>query len=195
MTNATGPLQAYIPTEPEIEQALTYFDSAVQQRRDFREDAIAWGQFFAQEMDRRRWQLGRLAHAVVTRYGDDDHNSFAKAIGVKARTLYEYRRIHAFYLNNFCAAENLNWTHYRDATRLGTRDCALWALEKAADRGWSAEKFGVLLSRLLGTRRESDEPRPIVTLRVTSVHGTLAVRNPRFRHGRDYDVRVFEVTP
>ena len=167
-------------------------NAQVMRRADFKEEAIGWGQFLAQEIDRRRWQLGHLASAVMTRYGDDSHNSFAKSIGVRAKTLYEYRRVYAFYENKFCDAENLNWTHYREAVRLRTPACALWALGKAADRGWTAEKFALLLSRYLGTAAAAPAVFEGTARAMNSPLGValLLGRETRVQVGRAYSVTV-----
>lgn len=130
------------------------------------------GRLIAEASDRNRWALGRLAMRVVKAYGEDVFDHFARDIGMKSKTLYGYREVSQFYGENSAYAENLQWTHYRTAMRLDTLDCAEWALLKAADKGWTATRFEMLISRLLGQRKKKARKLVDTVAKVTVIDST-----------------------
>lgn len=158
------------------------------------------GRLIAEASDRNRWALGRLAMRVVKTYGEDVFDHFARDIGMKSKTLYGYREVAAFYGENSAYAENLQWTHYRTAMRLDTLDCAEWALLKAADKGWTATRFEMLISRLLGQRKKKakklvDTVAPVTAIDMTG--GVTVQIDAALAHklhaGTDYRFVVYEV--
>lgn len=118
------------------------------------EDLTSAGRELAQASDRNRWALGDLASRVEKRYGDDVFGKFAAEINMRQKTLRDYERVYTFYGEKPAYADNLSWSHCREAARLKEISAALWALGKAADRDWTIEKMGRILSRYLGTARK-----------------------------------------
>lgn len=158
------------------------------------------GRLIANASDRNRWVLGRLAMRVVKVYSEDVFDNFARDIGMKSKTLYGYREVAAFYGEISPYGENLQWTHYRTAMRLDTLDCAEWALLKAADKGWTATRFEMLISRLLGQRKK--KARKLVDTEATvtaieagggvSLHMDAAL-TPKLHAGSRYRTVFYEV--
>lgn len=122
-------------------------------KTDTWEEIVDIGIELAQATDRNRWAMGELAVRAERKYGDGCIGKLAYAINVRTKTLYDYHRVSAFYGQYSAHAENLSWSHYREALRIGDLDRALWALEKASSRDWRVEKFSAILSRYLGKNK------------------------------------------
>lgn len=158
------------------------------------------GRLIANASDRNRWVLGRLAMRVVKVYSEDVFDNFARDIGMKSKTLYGYREVAAFYGEISPYGENLQWTHYRTAMRLDTLDCAEWALLKAADKGWTATRFEMLISRLLGQRKKKARKLVDTVGKVTALSpiGEMSVfmdgaQTAKLHAGTDYRIVIYEV--
>ncbi len=131
------------------------------------ESMVDAGITLAQAQDRNRWAMGDLAQRAERTYGDGSLSKLAYAINLRTKTFYDYHRVYSFYGENSAHAENLTWSHHREAMRLGDLDKALWALNKASDRDWRVEKFNAVLSRYLGKGKRSQigqEPDSIAAL-------------------------------
>lgn len=135
-----------------------------------------------EQADQWRWYLGDLACRVVTLYPPrktqmtENHTlaEFAKDINVAKKSLYQYRQVAAFYpASTRVEFENLTYTHYRDAMRLGTLDDAMVWLAQCSEQGFTTDESGYKLGELLGTSTD-DEKQPVFD-KVTQVR----------RHGDD----------
>lgn len=168
--------------QKQTETQLEYIDELIAEGVDIWETLIGVGIASEDDADERRWFVGDLALRVEKCYGEDRLASFAKAINVSVKTIYERRQMSGFYENsarqNF---DNIRYRHYREAMRLETPERAMCALEKASARGWTIERMGMILSRFLRGRQDEPPPKPSDTekvvdneLHVVSVRGVRA---------------------
>ena len=131
-------------------------DEAHIQGVDTWEAMVALGASDEEEMAVRRWRHGDLAMRVEKRYGDKTLSRFASEIGIKYPTLKQRWQMSNFYQpDTRYLFENVGYSHYREAMKLGSMERALWALEKASRRDWPVWKFAELLSRLQGKRHKT----------------------------------------
>lgn len=161
---------------------ITAFESSIDALKemaangeDIWEAAVSLGIQDEDDLTELRWRQGDLAMLIDKRYGDDRLGSYAKAINVPIRTIRHRRQMSRFYENGTrYRFANAHYAHYREAMRLETPERALWALEKASQRGWTIERMGMILSRYL--KGASTGPRKIadVELEVAAVRGVTA---------------------
>jgi hypothetical protein len=87
------------------------------------------------DMDNRRWLLGDIAGLAERRHGQGSIKELATAIRMsRHKTLYEYERVARFYdVSTRGEYPLLSWSHYREATRLGSQENARALLAQAHD--------------------------------------------------------------
>lgn len=88
-----------------------------------------------QASDRNRWYLGDLAALAERVHGESSIKKLATEIRMpRHKTLYEYHRVSKFYDSSTRGEfAQLSWSHYREATRLGSLDNARELLAQAND--------------------------------------------------------------
>lgn len=174
------------------------------------------------EIDSRRWTLGWRASQIDRSYGEGSLKKYAYAINISYDRLYSYQRVYSFY-GGFCTdVENLSWSHYREAMRIkgvyltdqDALEPVLAVLTRSADRDYSVEKLGIIISRWLSifhgrrpavTAPPSSSPQPhypdFVNAPVMECEAIadsdgqlhLSAAMDRIRPGMKYIVRVYEV--
>lgn len=158
------------------------------------------GRVIASSNDRNRWVLGRLGLRVVKAYGEDIFGDFANDIGMIAKTLYGYREVVEFYGENSPHEENLHWSHYRSAKRLGDLPAALCALQKASSRNRTATYFDKIITRFLGVKKKKARKLVDTEATVTAIDTTGGVSlhmdaalTPKLHAGTRYRTVFYEV--
>jgi hypothetical protein len=101
-----------------------------------------------EQHDAAQWELGRLADAVETHYGDHDLQRYAIEIGVGYRSLLRYRDVHRAYAEGSATrVADLSWSHHRAVAKLEDRE--EW-LRKAKAEEWSVAR---LITEAIGPPR------------------------------------------
>lgn len=137
---------------------IAALDTMLERGEDVWETAVSIGIQNENELTVQRWLQGDLTLRVEGAYGDGIITKFATALNVNTSTLKQRRTISKFYPSDTRVSfDSIGYSHFRTAMKLEDLDKALWALEKADNRGWPIWKFDRLLNRLLGkARRNSD---------------------------------------
>lgn len=114
--------------------------------------------------DEAAWLVGDDACEVETRYGEHSLDEFARDIKKAKTSVYEYRRMSAFYQPSARAEiremfPNVTRSHMRKCLPLKDLDRAMFALDKCSVRDWSVDQFGYILHRW--RRLRGDVGRPV----------------------------------
>lgn len=114
--------------------------------------------------DEAAWLVGDDACEVETRYGEHSLDEFARDIKKAKTSVYEYRRMSAFYQPSARAEiremfPNVTRSHMRKCLPLKDFDRAMFALDKCSVRDWSVDQFGYILHRW--RRLRGDVGRPV----------------------------------
>lgn len=102
------------------------------------EELISDGMESRATKDESQWKLGDLALEVETSYGDDALGKFSREVGVRKKTMYEYRRVAKAFPQSARRLAKLSFTHYQIAA--DTEQPEAW-LERADDNDWSCEQL------------------------------------------------------
>lgn len=110
---------------------------------------------YSEHLDNLRWTLGDIANTVMSRYSEKTIEDFARDIGQRKSTIYQYAKVASFYppsLRRRLTEDmpNLNYSHLRDGLRLGDIEKAVTWLNEVSREGWSADKASYELTERLG---------------------------------------------
>lgn len=110
---------------------------------------------YSDDLDNARWKLGDCANTINTRYGDKSIEMFAKDIGQRKSTLYQYAKVAEFYsepirIRLLDDMPNLNYSTLRDSMRLGTLEAATAWLEYVSTNGFTVDESSRRLTEKLG---------------------------------------------
>lgn len=146
---------------------IDYLDNLLANGSDIWEVAISIAQDDESEMTVRRWRQGDLSARVEKKYSENTLSKFAAAINVNTSTLRQRRNMALFYPPDTRAiGDNLGYSHYREAMKLGSLERAIWALEKCSAKDWPVFKLAKLLNRLIG----KGKPKDILEGEITGVY-------------------------
>lgn len=129
-----------------------------------------------QATDRNRWHLGDIAALAERVYGENSVKKLATEIRMpKHKTLYEYQRVAEFYpASARVEFVQLSWSHYREATRLGSLDNARELLAQAHDEdrpvAWLAREVRKRCGEKVSPEKYLD-----VTAAITDLNGDLVL--------------------
>lgn len=109
----------------------------------------------SEALDRLRWRLGDCANLIERKYGEHTTADFARDIGQHKTTIYQYAKVARFYPKSlrrriFASFPNINYSHMRDAARLGNRHEVLDWLTEVSDNDWTADEAARKLTERLG---------------------------------------------
>lgn len=130
---------------------------------DTYESITDYAREISEGLDERRWILGDLANMVSGHYGDNTIETFARDIGQRKSTVYQYAKVALYYpkiLRRRILDEmpNINYSHMRDAMRCSDDFNDAWDwLKECSDNGWSADESSRRLTEQLGR-----EPRETI---------------------------------
>ena len=110
-----------------------------------------------EELDARRWIIGDVANTVMERWQERTVSDFARDIGQRKSTVYQWAKVSLFYENSLrCRLldnySNLTYSHLRDALRLNDVDAAVAWLEEVSDNGWTVDEASYHLTDKLGRK-------------------------------------------
>lgn len=123
---------------------------------DTYESICDYARRYSESLDDLRWILGDCANTVTSRYGDKTVESFARDIGQRKSTIYQYAKVAAYYPNTLRRRileqlPNINYSHMRDAMRCSDDFNDAWDwLKECSDNGWSADESSRRLTEQLG---------------------------------------------
>lgn len=131
---------------------------------DTYESICDYARKYSESLDDLRWILGDCANTVTSRYGDKTIEFFARDIGQRKGTIYQYAKVAAYYPNTLRRRileqlPNINYSHMRDAMRCSDDFNDAWDwLKECSDNGWSADESSRRLTKQIGHEtRESYE--------------------------------------
>jgi len=166
------------------------------------EAAVSAGIQAQENMDTGRWTIGDLALLVVTKYGDNSVQDFAKSIKVEASRVKEYRTVARFWEKSARADiresfANISYSHMREAMRLKDVDAAMKFIEECSLNDYTVEMARIKLNERLG---KPMPPRKVAELicNVQQVQDdtlTLSIRvatGDLLEEGRDYNFVIYE---
>lgn len=108
----------------------------------------------SEALDKLRWRLGDCANLVSKRWREKTIEDFARDIGQHKKTIYGYARVSRFYPQNLRRRlfeyKNINYSHMRDAMRLGDKRVAVQWLIKVSNEGWTADEASRELTKKIG---------------------------------------------
>jgi hypothetical protein len=145
-------------------------------------------------IDAGRWIIGELAATIEKEYGANRLADFSKEINRSLKSVYEYRRMAAFY--TFSAAAEfsaqypvIGYTHFRHARRFNTPAEAWAFLMECVENAWTAERAAIEVKKRLA---EPIPPRRLLDTvgRLAQVE-IMAGRHPRALIVLDEGVDVF----
>ena len=110
---------------------------------------------YSEHLDNLRWTLGDIANTVMNRYSQKTIEDFARDIGQRKSTIYQYAKVADFYppsLRRRISEDmpNLNYSHLRDGLRLDNIEKAIAWLNEVSISGWSADEASRMLTERLG---------------------------------------------
>ena len=125
------------------------------------------GRAKSENLDTARWDLGDLGNVVMEHYSDKSLDDFAREIGQRKSTCYQYAAVARFYdldLRTRLKDElpNVNYSMMRDAMRTGDGDMAIEWLYDISANGYTADEASRELTLKLGR-----ETRDSISGRIT----------------------------
>jgi len=128
------------------------------------------GRLAAAQLDEGRWILGDLALLVDKQYGEDKMGDFARECQVPKKRIYEYRQVCSYWEMSVRAdlweMPTVTYSLMRLAMRLDSIDDARRFVERTASKGYTIDKAGYVMGRLLGLagKRERRPKKLVDTL-------------------------------
>jgi len=128
---------------------------------DIYEAAVNIGIKNEYELTIQRWLQGDLALKVEKKYGEGILKKFAAAIHVNHSTLKQRRAMSDFYEKDTRVSfENMGYSHYREAMRLGVLEEAVQALQHASDEDMPVWIFKDYIDLKLGKEKSESTNIP-----------------------------------
>lgn len=127
-------------------------------------DTLSLGQRAAKVHDVSRVVLGELTRVLERRYRQGNVEEFAKVVGRKAGTLYQYAAVVGFYGIATCVEylsdPALYWSHLRLARMMGSIEQAEAVLNEVVECGWTVEQTELWVYGHLpkDSTQDGDEP-------------------------------------
>ncbi len=122
---------------------------------DTYESIVDYARAYSEGIDTLRWELGDCANLVMNKWDDKTVEGFAADIGQHKATVYQYAKVARFYEPSLRRRlledmRNINYSHMRDALRLGNLEAAQEWLEEVSSNGWTADESSRRLTERLG---------------------------------------------
>lgn len=145
------------------------------------EEFISAGMEAREKKDNSQWELGDLAMAVETSYGEDTIGKYSYAIGVEKKTMMNYRTVaERFEPEIRKKYAKLSFSHF--ASLIAVVKPEAW-LEKADDNDWGVEHL----------RKEIKEAYPNVTGAELDDNPPDAYRCPECNEWRLKNLSTFDI--
>ena len=133
------------------------------------------GRAKSENLDTARWDLGDLGNVVMEHYSDKSLDDFAREIGQRKSTCYQYAAVARFYdldLRTRLKDElpNVNYSMMRDAMRTGDGDMAIEWLYDISANGYTADEASRRLTEKLG-HETRDSIDGLITKRYEGIDG------------------------
>lgn len=140
---------------------IELLDRMVEQGEDIYEAAVSIGIQNENELTVQRWLQGDLVLRVQKVYGQDIIKKFAVALSVNSSTLKQRRTMSGFYEKDTrYLFENVGYSHYREAMRLGVVETAIEALRHTSENDLPVWVFKDYIDEQLGIERGVSESIP-----------------------------------
>lgn len=137
---------------------LDVLDYMLDSGDDIWETAVSIGIQNENELTVQRWLQGDITLRVEGAYGDGILEKFATALNVNTSTLKQRRTMSAFYeLDTRYLFDDLGYSHYREAMRLGDILAAVDALNYASENDLPVWKFAEYVNKRLGKDIQTHE--------------------------------------
>lgn len=147
---------------------IELIDRMLEQGEDIYEAAVSIGIQNENELTVQRWLQGDLVLRVAKQYGEGIVVKFATALNVNTSTLKQRRTMSHFYEKDTrYLFDDLGYSHFREAMRLGDMDSAVEALRHASENDMPVWEFAKYIDLKLGKEKE---PAPNIPGEISDVY-------------------------